>query len=67
VISAEQYQGLIAERKIGLSLSEVLENMRRPAKEQNAPKSSRPRFLFNMLPGKGKKSTKSIQIHVLRA
>jgi hypothetical protein len=56
VVSAEEYQGLIAERRIGMTLSELLETMRRPAKGQYSPKSRRPRFLFNMLPGKHEKT-----------
>lgn len=56
VVSAEQYQGLIAEREIGLNVPEMLENMRQPAKEGYIPKSKRPRFLFNVYSPRKEKS-----------
>ena len=51
VISAEQYEELIAKKKLGITVAELLENMKRPVKEQYAPKSRQARFLFNMLSG----------------
>jgi hypothetical protein len=51
VTTAREFQGLIAEKRVGIKLSELLENMRRPPKGEYSLKSRRPRFLFNMLSG----------------
>ena len=48
VTSADEYRGLVAERKIGLPISQMLENMKKPPKDDFLPRSRRPRFLFNV-------------------
>jgi hypothetical protein len=54
-ISREEFQGLVAERQIGASISMILENMKSPPKDNLAPKSKRPRFLFNIVSTKNQK------------
>lgn len=51
LISAEEFLGLVAKRQIGVSISELLENMRTPQKDKMLPISKRPRFRFNIFPG----------------
>jgi hypothetical protein len=51
VTTAKEFQGLIAEKRVGIKLRDLLENMRRPPKGEYSLKSRRPRFLFNMLSG----------------
>jgi hypothetical protein len=49
-ISTEEFGRLIAERKIGLSIGELRENMMRVPKEDLIPSSKRPKFMLNVFP-----------------
>lgn len=50
-LSMEELGGLIAERKIGSSISVLRENLKLPLKEKWGTESQRPRFLFTFFPG----------------
>jgi hypothetical protein len=62
VISAKYFQNLVAERKIGLRISQMLENLKRPPKEDFVPRSKRPRFLFTMFSPTRQRQTQLPQI-----
>ena len=51
VLSSEEFIGLVAEKRIGATISVILENMKRPTRGNFVPKSKRPRFLFSIFPG----------------
>jgi len=63
-ISSEEFIGLIAERQIGVSISTMLENMKRPVRGNLVPESKRPRFLFSIFPGVPEKSKSTMTLIV---